>query len=541
MPLNKKSFGILVAALGGEGGGVLADWIVAAATSLDYPVQSTSIPGVAQRTGATTYYIELYPAPRSLLAGQTPVFALMPSPGRVDLVAATELMEAGRAVQNGFTHAERTTIVASSHREYAVAEKVVPGDGRFDPQTVIDVARTLSKQLHLLDMRALALQHGTVINSVLFGAMAGSGVLPLPRHACEQAIGASGKAVRASLAGFNAGFEAVANGVQANGVQTNGVQTNGVQANGAAANSVAASAGAAADSERSIPILPQDLQTRVQALPAALHDILTAGVAQLIDYQDAAYAKLYLDRVQSLLQAMDGSGQSLASAREAARYLALWMSYEDVIRVADLKSRKSRLERVRAEVGAAKDEPLRITEFLKPGLDELCSVLPRALAERVRRRYVGREHAMNVGIHLRSDTIFGFSLLCLLRALRPMRPRSWRFAKEQDAILQWLAALTRAAALDAQLTHELALAGNVVKGYGETNERGHRNLSRLLALAEKAGPGNAADIARQVREERLRALSEGETPTPTVGGSREPVIKPVSFVARRSSARPGSD
>src|SRR5262249_41629199 len=52
---------ILIAARGGEGGGVLTDWIVTAAASQGFPVQSTSIPGVAQRTGATTYHIELVP------------------------------------------------------------------------------------------------------------------------------------------------------------------------------------------------------------------------------------------------------------------------------------------------------------------------------------------------------------------------------------------------------------------------------------------------------------------------------------------------
>ena len=54
---------LLIAALGGEGGGVLTDWIVAAAADLGLPAQSTSIPGVAQRTGATTYYIEIFPTP----------------------------------------------------------------------------------------------------------------------------------------------------------------------------------------------------------------------------------------------------------------------------------------------------------------------------------------------------------------------------------------------------------------------------------------------------------------------------------------------
>ena len=45
---------ILLCALGGEGGGVLADWLVDVARHAGYPAQATSIPGVAQRTGATT-------------------------------------------------------------------------------------------------------------------------------------------------------------------------------------------------------------------------------------------------------------------------------------------------------------------------------------------------------------------------------------------------------------------------------------------------------------------------------------------------------
>ena len=63
---------MLIAALGGEGGGVLTDWIVAAAAQLGFPVQSTSIPGVAQRTGATTYYIEIVPTLWGDLGGKRP-------------------------------------------------------------------------------------------------------------------------------------------------------------------------------------------------------------------------------------------------------------------------------------------------------------------------------------------------------------------------------------------------------------------------------------------------------------------------------------
>ncbi|MDB5798149.1 MAG: putative indolepyruvate oxidoreductase subunit beta [Paucimonas sp.] len=509
-----KSFSILIAALGGEGGGVLADWLVAAASSMEFPVQSTSVPGVAQRTGATNYYIELYPVPRSELAGATPVFALTPSPGRVDLVAATELMEAGRAVQSGFTHPERTTLVASTHREYAVAEKVIPGDGRYDGQGVMDVARTLSKKVHLFDMRQLALQHGTVINSVLFGAMLGTGELPLSRQACEQAIRDSGKAVKASLAGFNAGFEAVANPAAV------------------AAPAVAEAAAEAAPTRK--PTGP--LADLIARYPESLHAILQAGVEQLVDYQDLGYAMTYMERVAQVHQAqIAGEKAGPDTTREAARYLALWMSYEDVIRVADLKSRAQRLQRVRTEVGAGPNDPMRVTEFLKPGLDELCSVLPRGIANMLRARLKDRAHQLHVGIHLRSDTVLGFAALVALRSLRGIRPRTWRFDREQQAIKRWLSSLQAALALDGALAHEIALAGNVVKGYGETNERGHRNLDRILAIAAEAGPGNAAAIAERVRAERLRALSEGETPSPVVSNTN-PVIKPISFVPRRKSA-----
>ena len=66
-PMNAVAHGsdrpitILICALGGEGGGVLSEWLVEAALQAGYPVQSTSIPGVAQRTGATTYYVEIFP------------------------------------------------------------------------------------------------------------------------------------------------------------------------------------------------------------------------------------------------------------------------------------------------------------------------------------------------------------------------------------------------------------------------------------------------------------------------------------------------
>jgi len=57
----------------------------------------------------------------------------MPSPGDVDIVLAAELMEAGRSMLRGLVTPEKTVLIASTHRAFAVAEKAAPGDGIGDP------------------------------------------------------------------------------------------------------------------------------------------------------------------------------------------------------------------------------------------------------------------------------------------------------------------------------------------------------------------------------------------------------------------------
>src|SRR5258706_15738212 len=173
---------ILIAALGGEGGGVMADWLMEAATKTGFPAQATSIPGVAQRTGATTYYLEIFPQERKSLGEKEPVLSLTPSPGNVDIMVASELVEAGRAMQNGYVSPERTTLIASTHRIYATVEKMQMADGRYDSDKVLAAGQQLAKKAVLFDMRKLAQESGTLINAVLFGAMAGSGGLPLRRE-----------------------------------------------------------------------------------------------------------------------------------------------------------------------------------------------------------------------------------------------------------------------------------------------------------------------------------------------------------------------
>ena len=201
----QRPLSIAIAALGGQGGGVLADWIVAVAERCGWLVQSTSVPGVAQRTGTTVYYLEMCPQPTD--PAKEPVFALMPVPGDVDVVIGAELMEAGRAVVRGFVTPDRTTLVASTHRVYGITEKSALGDGIADTNAVLAALRSEARRLVCFDMEAVCAQTGSLISSVLFGALAASGALPFARDAYEQAIRTGAVAVAENLAGFAAGFE----------------------------------------------------------------------------------------------------------------------------------------------------------------------------------------------------------------------------------------------------------------------------------------------------------------------------------------------
>src|SRR5262245_9791077 len=197
---------IAILAMGGEGGGVLANWIVALGEANGYIAQATSVPGVAQRTGATIYYVELFPRAQAERDGGKPVLALMPLPGDVDVVLASELMEAGRAVQRGLVTPDRTTLIASTHRVYSIAEKTAMGDGRVDSDQLIAHAQSAAKRFVRFDMAQAADDAASVISAVLFGALAGTGVLPFSRAQFEATVERGGVGVKPSLKAFGAAY-----------------------------------------------------------------------------------------------------------------------------------------------------------------------------------------------------------------------------------------------------------------------------------------------------------------------------------------------
>jgi indolepyruvate ferredoxin oxidoreductase, beta subunit len=495
MERTQRPITILIAALGGEGGGVLADWIIAAATAEDYPVQSTSIPGVAQRTGATTYYVELYPARAAELGGRRPVMTLAPVPADIDVMLASELLEAGRALLNGYVTPERTTLIASTHRIYTVDEKIALGDGRFDSERIVAAAEALARRAILADFHKLAANAGAMINAVLFGALAGSGTLPLPRAACEEAIRGAGKGAEASLRGFALGYAAAEGKTPA-----------------AAGESAAASAEANAPA-RSSDAQARSLAERVrQTFAAEIHPMIEQGLARVADFQDREYATLYLDRLEPIakLDQKQAGAERWKLTSETARFLALWMSYEDVIRVADLKSRRSRFERVRADVQAKPGEPVHIIEYLKPGVEEVAALLPSGLSRRLVAwaEKHGLMHKLNLGLHVNTTSVTGFLMLRSLAWLRPLRRMSARYAEEQALIERWLRAI--AAAPDPVLALEIALCGRLIKGYGDTNRRAKASFLRIFDTLVEGGAmveGGAIVDGGAMADAQARALA----------------------------------
>ncbi|MEO8524414.1 MAG: indolepyruvate oxidoreductase subunit beta family protein [Caldimonas sp.] len=491
-----KPVTILVAALGGEGGGVLAEWLVETATHAGHGVQSTSIPGVAQRTGATTYYIEVFPVPDRELGGKRPVFSLNPVPGALDLLASSELLETVRQIGNGMTTPDRTHVLTSTSRSLTIVEKMQPGDGRVGEADLLRVVREMSREAEAFDMARTAREAGTVISAVLFGAIAASGALPFERRIYEETIRRSERGADASLRGFAKAFETVA-----------GLR-NDRQA-------VRAAAQAAAEAVE--PRSGKRASEALAAFPAGLHDILALGCARLEDYQDRAYAQLYLERLGRVLAAERADGVAAddghATTREAARFLALWMAFDDIVRVADLKSRGSRFARVRREVKAGNADVVAIVDHFKPGVAEMASLLPKALADRLlrwdRKRLARGLDAFALPLKIRSHTTFGLLLLRGLAVMRGLRRRGSRFAEEQAMIERWLAAVEAGARRSRALGFELAACGRLIKGYGATNERGKANLLHVIDhLAAVLTFGSDTERAEAIRGARTAALAD---------------------------------
>jgi len=515
----------LIGALGGQGGGLLAEWLDAAAYHAGYPAQVTSIPGVAQRTGATTYYLELYPERDP--PGE-PVFSLFPAADECDLVIALEPTEAARALERGLVTA-RSTVITATARVYSTAEKVPVGDGRIETEGLLAALEASAAALYRVA------GSGRQLNARVLGAIAATAVLPLGPEHCRAAIRARGVAVEANLAAFEEGLAggtatAAEEGAPASRISPRstaatadpsvlaGRTPSGRLEAGSATPSSPPSSPCAPPGQRRGALAsrtgersglafdppPAALAGAVEAFPEPLRPIVGHALARLVDYQGVRYARRYLARLGPLVdreRRRGGEREGWRLSEEVARRLAAWMSYEDLARVAQLKTRPGRLARIRAELGASPDEPVAVRDYFKPGVAEIAAMLPRPLGEAIE----GADTGEGSGGALRWPTSSpaGFALLRATAALRRLRPLTLGWAREQAAIERWLAAVGAALERDYELACATARLAAAVRGYGEVRSQG---LARVAARLEGFEARLEADPAA------LRAQLEAEAP-----------------------------
>jgi indolepyruvate ferredoxin oxidoreductase beta subunit len=409
-------------------------------------------------------------------------------PGDVDIVLASELMEAGRAVQRGFVTPDRTTLLASTHRVYSIAEKSAMGDGRVDSEALLKQAGKAAKRFVSFDMAQAAEQSGSVISAVLFGALCGTGVLPFSRAQFEATIERGGVGVKPSLRAFASGCARV-------------------RAEDEAGLTPVTAPVAPQAAQVATPRSPQVaalLERARREIPAPARTLVVEGIRRLIDYQDPAYAKLYLDRLARLAAQPGADDAQLLG--ETARHLALWMSYEDTIRVADLKTRDTRFERVRGEVRAKDDQLLRINEFMHPRLEEICETMPAPLGRWLMKPHLAHRLVARFtrsGRVVSTSSLGGYLLLYTLARWRVGRRSTLRFAMETEHIEDWLQRVAIAARSNPALALEVAQCQRLVKGYGDTHARGFKNYQTLMRVVERQKGTLAPATLRELRSAAL--------------------------------------
>ena len=490
-PATERPISIAIVAMGGQGGGVLTEWIVTLAEQQGWIAQSTSVPGVAQRTGATIYYVEMMPP----LDGRKPILSLMPTPGDVDVVIASEFIEAGRSILRGIVTPDRTTLIASSHRSFAIAEKMAPGNGIADRGAVEEAIGITARKEIIFDMDALAARNGSVISSAMFGALAGAGVLPFEPEHYLAVVRSGGKGVEASVRTFEAAYARAR------------MDPKDVSAERRVIDEPPPSI---FEDRRAAPLLTRLRET----LPAVAWPMAEAGLSKVVDYQDLAYGSEYLDIIERCHGVdLECGGDKLGClfTINAAKYVANAMTYDDVIRVADLKTRTRRRTRIEKEMGLKDGQVLQTTEFMHPRFEEVNGLLPAGIARWIEARprlYAWLDRRINKGRRIRTYSLPWFLALYVVAGLRGLRRHSLRHAIEIAHRDAWLATAADLARHNYQLGVEVLQCRRLVKGYSDTHERGLSKFARVVNAIELVkGRPDAADWARRLREAAIKDAS----------------------------------
>ena len=240
------------------------------------------------------------------------------------------------------------------------------------------------------------------------------------------------------------------------------------------------------------PVLPD-------GLPEAVAPVVSDGIHVLMDYQGASYAELYVDRLRRFV---GRAGVDAAMLSDIARLMAARMSYEDPIRIAQLKL-------MELESG---DGDALIDDVRKFRLDELIGALPEIAADPAL-DVLGRIGWLHKRLSIRFSTRsrWGLRRLKLEAALRRWRLFSVRYNEERAWVERWLHMISRCLVKQPQSAASIVETATMVQSYGDIYRQGLADWHAIIdGLAKPTFDGVLPldDLAGAVREARHAAMHD---------------------------------
>jgi hypothetical protein len=237
-------------------------------------------------------------------------------------------------------------------------------------------------------------------------------------------------------------------------------------------------------------------------LPEAITPDVSEGIRRLMEYQGAKYARLYIYRLRRFI---GRAGVDAAMLGEIARLMAMRMSYEDPIRIAQLKLAE-------CEVGTDLPHLASTGNLRRFRLDELVGALPAVVAEPVldMLEWAGWTHTP-VLMNFSSASRWGIRRLKIEAGLRRWRRFSVRYAKERVWVERWLHMIDRSLTKQPAAASEIVQTATMIQGYGDVYRHGLADWHAIIdGLVKPTFDGvlPLADLAGAVAEARAAAMPD---------------------------------
>ncbi|KRR13761.1 hypothetical protein CQ12_17920 [Bradyrhizobium jicamae] len=244
------------------------------------------------------------------------------------------------------------------------------------------------------------------------------------------------------------------------------------------------------DDDDTAPFLPEGLPEPVMA-------VASEAIHLLIDYQGPGYATLYVDRLRRFI---GKRGVDDAMLGEIARLMAVRMSYEDPIRIAQLK-----LTELQGRSAGSVD----VRKFR---LEELIGALPAVIAEYLidALEWLGWAQK-RVSIRFSTASRYGIRRLKIEAGLRRWRLFSVRYAKERVWVERWLHMIDRSLTKQPQAAPAIIQTATMIEGYGDVYRQGMADWNAIIdGLAKPTFDGVLAlsDLGGAVTEARAAAVPD---------------------------------